>query len=364
MPPDDRRDRANSRLNQAAVGEVKQQQRQTVSPAPAEADAVDLAFESEAYRYAAEWLATHKANAAKANPFALILSRSITLDEKLLRAAKVENFVHYHAFLNQKLIDVQGCLLLVTMNLEHAISVPLDAVAKTQQLFNEIESLGLGGRHIAAFEPPAAHLILLRRGLNETTRGLAVVESGHTQPWALDQLENEILQFHQDHTATPSGVLVPWYKANLGITGEQLELRISKALAHQLDLKWKRGSVLAEAGTPSGRMDIFIGAQVLKNNCGPCVVEVKVLRTRGRNRKMPATHAERWAKKGVVQATLYRRDKGAPTAYLCSFDAREKNVDIPAVDAFAGERDVKHKRYFMHRSAGGLQDEDLSKASG
>jgi hypothetical protein len=91
-----------------------------------------------------------------------------------------------------------------------------------------------------------------------------------------------ILQFHHDFTRTPSGVLEPWSDAGHGITGEKLEIRISKALAHQLDLKWNRGSVLAEVGSPSGRMDIYVCPDVLGAGRGPCVLEIKVLRSNHR----------------------------------------------------------------------------------
>src|SRR4029077_15570922 len=100
---------------------------------------------------------------------------------------------------------------------------------------------------------------------------------------------------------------------------------------------------------------------IFEAECGPCVIEVKVLRSRSRNHEMPARHAERWANKGVIQANLYRKDKAAPSALLCSFDARDKEADLPAVDALAKRLSVEHKKYFMHRSTGSLQEAELAK---
>lgn len=360
--PEDRHDRANALLNQAAAADVRRDPRSSVPPAPADPDMADIAFEGEIYRYAADWMAAHGAEASQSRPFALVLSRSITQDEDLLTRAGIANYQRYHAFRSQKLIDVQSCVFVVTMNLEYALAIPIASVTSSQQLFDAINASGLGDRHIAVFEPPASNLILLRRGLQEGSRAQQVIASGGTQLWKLDQLEMEISQFHDDYTRTPSGVLEPWSDAGKGVTGEKLEIRISKALAHHLDLMWKRGSVLAEAACPSGRMDIFLSAQILEANIGPCVIEVKVLRSRSRNHAMPTNYAEWWAKKGVIQANLYRKDKGAPSAYLCSFDARDKEAELPAVDALAKQLGVEHKKYFMHRSTGSLQDAELAKA--
>jgi hypothetical protein len=247
------------------------------------------------------------------------------------------------------------------VNFEHALCVNLKNVKNSQDLLKAIKGYGLGDRHIGVFEPPALNLILLRRGLEGTSRTLAVAESGTAQPWKLDKLEQEILQFHNDQTRTPDAILVPWSDAGKGITVEKLEIRISKALAHYLDLIWQRGSVLAEAGTSSGRMDIFLVKEIFYAGHGPCIIEVKVLRSRGKNRSMPPEHALRWAKKGLIQAKLYKQDKAAATAYLCSFDAREKDTDLPALDTLAATLGIEHRKYFMHRSTGSLQTAELAK---
>jgi hypothetical protein len=359
--PEDRHDRANALLNQQAADDVRREPHSSVPPAPADPDMADIAFEGEIYRYVADWMAAHVASAPQSKPFALVLSRSITQDSAFLAKAGVGNLKNYYAFRSQKLIDVRGFVLVVTMNLEHALAVPVASVTSSQQLFDTIDGFGFGERHIAVFEPPHSNLILLRRGLQEGSRTQQVIATGGTQLWKLDQLEAEIAQFHDDYTRTPSGILEPWSNAGKGITGEKLEIRISKALAHHLDLLWKRGSVLAEAACPSGRMDIFLCSHIFAKDCGPCVIEVKVLRSRSKRHAMPANCAEWWAKKGVIQAHLYRKDKAAPSAYLCSFDARDKESDLPAVDALAKKLNIGHKKYFMHRSSGSLQDAELAK---
>jgi hypothetical protein len=252
--PEDRHDRANALLNQEAAAGVRQDPRSSVPPVPADPDMADIAFEGEIYRYAADWMAAHGDEASQSKPFALVLSRSITQDKALLTQAGISNCQHYHAFRSQKLIDAQSCVFVVTMNLEYALAIPVASVTSSQQLFDAITSFGLGGRHIAVFEPPHSNLILLRRGLlqeDSRSRTQQVIASGGTNIWKIAQLEIEIAQFHNDYTRTPSGVLEPWSDAGKGITGEKLEIRISKALAHHLDLMWNRVRIPTKADSCS-----------------------------------------------------------------------------------------------------------------
>ena len=86
--------------------------------------------------------------------------------------------------------------MLATMNLEHAIALPVASAKNSQQLFDRISALGLEERHIVVFEPPHPNLIFLRAGLNGISRAQVVIESGAAQPWQLKHLEDEITQFH------------------------------------------------------------------------------------------------------------------------------------------------------------------------
>jgi hypothetical protein len=115
-------------------------------------------------------------------------------------------------------------------------------------------------------------------------------------------------------------------------------------------------------------MDVFITREVLIAGSGPCVIEVKVLRDRSKRmvdkapRKVSGDTNIAWAKKGLVQADLYRKDKSAPMAYLCSFDARDEDSDLPEVEKLSKALKVPHRRYFMYRSSGDLQEAELAKA--
>lgn len=326
------------------------------SAAPSDPATDHLAFENEAYRYAADWLAAHVNEIASAKPFALVFSRSIPHDMAMLATAGHSTAKKYDAFRNQKMNDVTGAVIFATINFEQAIVLPLQSVIDTQTLFDSIESLACNDRVAAVLEPVHSNLIL--RKPNGSSRSMIVKQAGHGPLWTVDQLEKGIEAFHHDFTRTPSGVLVQWSSPKNGITGEKLEIRISKYLAYELDRNFVKGSVLAEAETSSGRMDIFIGPSVL--DVGTAVLEVKVLRSNSGKKKLSANFNIKWAKKGIVQAQLYRKDKQAAAAYLLCFDAREVDEDIPEVEKFALAGQVTSKRYFMYRATEDLQQALLS----
>jgi hypothetical protein len=346
-----------AKLVPAAVAAVAAAPQLPTTAAPSDPDTDHLAFENAAYRYAADWLASHAAEAATAKPFMLVLSRSIPHDLAMLSAAGHSQAKKYDAFRNQKMNDVTGALIFATINLEQAIVVPVQSVADTQALFDMASSIACQDRVMAALEPAYSNLII--RKLGGASRSMAVKQSGHGPLWTVQQLEDGIDTFHTDFTRTPSGILEQWSSPKKGITGEKLEIRISKFLAYELDRNFAKGSVLAEAQTGSGRMDIFIVPNVL--DIGAAVLEVKVMRSNSGKQKLSANFNTKWAQKGVIQAHLYRQDKQAAAAYLLCFDAREADEGMPEVDQFAATQIVTSKRYFMYRSSEDLQQALLKK---
>ena len=366
MLPDDKIMTVSGHLNQSALSAVQSQPRDTVPPIPADPGSTGLAFESAVVRYVSDWLLVNAVGASKAFPFAFVLSRSIESDaialEKIIGTGQFER---YQAFHSQKMIDVSGSIIFVTMNLEAALVVKVVGVENSQKLFDAITKWGFVDRYIAAFEPPKSNLIIADKGFKHPSRSQCVSATIDRSPWKLNEFEQEIAEFHDDYTRTPDARLVPWSSAAKGITGEKLEVRISKTLADILDRKWKRGSILAESSTSmGGRIDIFVQAHVLEDGAGPCVVEVKVLRESSKRRPLPVGHASWWAKKGIIQADLYRTDRRAASAYLYSFDARGVDADLLDVDKLAVEKSVHHRRHFMYRSTDALIEAKLKKAGG
>ena len=361
-----------TRLDQSVAEAVRTNQASTIPAAPAGDETADAPFESEAYRYAAGWLADNETISAEIAPFAFVLSRCIALDEDAIRSALPGVVLQrYHGLRSQTVIEVAGRVFWTTENLEKATAITVQGADETQHLFDAISQTGMSQRNIIAFEPRHANLILQRQGLGQGSRRQQVRKPG-MQRWTVAQLEEEIEQFHKDQTRTPSAALVPWHQASAGITGEKLEIRISKALAYYLERNWNRGSILAECATQSGRMDVFVTEPVLEGGSGPCVIEIKVLRSHrlrrnARGQRVPApvptSEIEWWEKRGIIQAGLYRDEMNAPRAYLCSFDGRDTDTAFPAIIALAAQRDVLLKNYFMYRSSDALIEAELTEAT-
>src|SRR5690349_4632275 len=77
--PDKQTERAEALLDESVANQVRAERRSAIQAAPAEPGSDHLTFESDTYRYAAQWLEANEANDACA-PFALVLSRSVILD--------------------------------------------------------------------------------------------------------------------------------------------------------------------------------------------------------------------------------------------------------------------------------------------
>lgn len=355
MPPDDKLDAVRSRMNPEAIAIVKQAPSAITAPGPSDPETDNLAFENELHRYTADWLDNHEVDRVQAKPYAIVLSRSITEDQIMLAGAGFAG-KRYDAFRHQRGNEITGCVIFATMNFEQAIVVQVDSMIDAQSLFDVVSGCGCSDRIYGVLEPGPKNLIV--RHPNGSTRSTVVPPSNQHSSWTLARLEAELTNLHAAFTRTPSGVVMPWVNAGEGLTVDRLELRISKALAYALDVNFARGSVLAEAGSASGRIDIFLTPAVLVTGAG--VIEVKVLRSyrtsKGAKIKVSAEFNEKWAVKGVKQADIYRNDYSASVAYLCCFDARDDDADLPEVEKVAKSRGVKSKRYFMYRSGDALQE--------
>lgn len=345
MPPDEKFEAIRSRMIPEAISIVKQSPAIT-APGASDPETDELAFENELYRYASDWLEQHEDSKDQAKPYAIVLSRSITDDQITLAQAGITGR-RYEAFKHQRGNEITGCLILATMNFEQAIVVKIDSALDAQSLFEAVSSCGCGNRIYGVLEPHPKNLIVRRP--NGSVRSMVVPSSNQHSPWTNERLEDELGRLHAAFTRAPNGVVMPWLNAKEGLTVDRLELRISKALAYALDVNFLRGSILSEAESSSGRIDIYLAPGVLTSGAAG-IIEVKVLR-----RYKSANFNTWWANKGVKQADIYRNDYSASVAYLCCFDARDDDEDQPEVEAFAASRNVRSRRYFMYRSSDALQ---------
>ncbi|MDL1859935.1 hypothetical protein FBR04_02755 [Betaproteobacteria bacterium PRO7] len=79
-----------------------------------------------------------------------------------------------------------------------------------------------------------------------------------------------------------------------------------------------------------------------------CMMELKVLSAQRTDAKN-----EQWALGGLAQIRDYRSTQPLPgPSYLCCFDGRAKDVDLPSVDAAAARETVVYRRFYMLNSSG------------
>jgi hypothetical protein len=90
-------------------------------------------------------------------------------------------------------------------------------------------------------------------------------------------------------------------------------------------LRWKRGALASEA-----KVEV-------------CIMELKVLRP-----DRSAKWNQDWALSGIQQALDYRKaEKYSGPSFLCCYDGRKVDADMPEVESRAAEVEVASRRYFM-----------------
>ena len=193
---------------------------------------------------------------------------------------------------------------------------------------------------------PKQRMALIRRAgmdLNECER----IEFGKVPAKAFDfsQVDALLDRFHKDWTKTKDGNCRIWQHAGNRKLNQHPEQQIQGCLKGYFELTVRPlgAYVQEEFKTRMGRGDV----QLVRFRAGQppetCVMELKVLfpdKTQIWNRN--------WALSGIKQVLDYRESEGEPgPSYLCCFDARKQDADIPEVVAAAGKAAVTHKRYFM-----------------
>jgi hypothetical protein len=97
-----------------------------------------------------------------------------------------------------------------------------------------------------------------------------------------------------------------------------------------------------EIFTRAGRSDVRVLAFTNSENWEQAIMELKVLGVHSQD-------AEEWALEGIEQLIGYRsvEEKQTVDCYLCCYDARKTDADIPTVLQAATEANVHHRRYFL-----------------
>jgi hypothetical protein len=172
-------------------------------------------------------------------------------------------------------------------------------------------------------------------------------------------VDSHLDQFHIEYTRYPNGFCAAWHDRPAGVIRSDAEEVVRNDLfLYFKNVAFRSCYIIREEHTSVGRSDISIIDTRLGNRLA-CIFELKVLRTRGMNRKSGAGSRSytlevmtRHARMGVRQAKKYK-DVAKPSpqwAYLCVYDGRDEDTSLPDVETLAGTSGVLYRKYYMERS--------------
>ncbi len=176
-------------------------------------------------------------------------------------------------------------------------------------------------------------------------------------PVTVENIDNALEYFHQDHTQYPEGYTHCFDDRKKRVLRREAEAIIRDALFLQLKRDTFQTQYFArEEQLTVGRPDISIyeAPDLAK---AACIFELKVLRSRGTTRQLggePKSYDDkkmwRHARMGLSQARKYKQATNATLAYLVCFDGRDINAPQSDIEQLCVGYGVISKRYYMETS--------------
>jgi hypothetical protein len=173
-------------------------------------------------------------------------------------------------------------------------------------------------------------------------------------------IDDELNRFHAEHTEFPDGFAHVFSdRAGRVLVSDAEDIVRDNLFQHLKYRAFRSKWIVREDFTPAGRSDISIYDSQNQNRLA-CVIELKVLRSRGRSKKTGGGSRNydertmvRHVRMGTRQAEKYRDIASPPAkwAYVCAFDGRDADTDLPGIQEIADKRGVLYRRYFMQVSA-------------
>jgi hypothetical protein len=174
------------------------------------------------------------------------------------------------------------------------------------------------------------------------------------RPFSFDDLNDHLNQFYVEAVATHKGDCDIWSNAHKRELKPRAEQQIHRNLNMYLRLTIGRYGAKLDREVDSrweGRSDLRVLKFVSPEEWQQAILELKVLRSTGR------PIARDWALEGICQLIGYRTGEEEQTVacYLCCYDARTTDEEIPEVDLAAEQYDIIHRRFFMKTPGCGLR---------
>ena len=314
------------------------------------------AFVEAAMLWLSRWVSEHgEVKVRSVAPFAILGAADATdvHDANPAGGWTVEPF-----FRDELPLSVGGHLALTSSSMLEVFVRPT-AATSLAELGNEILALGLGERPMIVVHPEDGRLVICPKGVHGS-RLAAALDLRPITNLSEAVIDAELQRFHAEHTQFPNGFAHVFHdrKARVLISDAEGIVRDNLYL-HFKHVAFRSKFIVREDHTPAGRTDLSI-YDSQQNNSLACVIELKVLRSRGMSKKTgvgtrdySAKVTLRHARMGVRQAQKYKEiaTPNAQWGYICLFDGRDTDEDMPEVSAVADARGILYRRYFMESSA-------------
>lgn len=253
---------------------------------------------------------------------------------------------------------VDSSTLFLTTATMHQVFRASSSGTTVAALHDTAVSLDCGHSPCVIYQPSQESVIWCPDGIAGSVRKRFSMLFEQIETIDQSTIDRALEDFHREYTLYPDGWVNFWYNAGEGVVEKKTENNVRNWLCHYLKFRiFKSSHIAREYQLTSGRADIWIGSVAARTKPETYILELKILRSRrfpGKGTTPKPVSAQailRYAKNGVGQARRYKESDGAQLAYLCCFDARDKNEFLQEVSDEAVAKDILYRQYFCERSS-------------
>jgi hypothetical protein len=240
-------------------------------------------------------------------------------------------------------LGIGGRIYASTSNLRHVYGIATSA-ATCPELLAYLNHVGMSS--LTAVAVSAEKKLALVHSSGDIDDAYSVpFERLSAKDFDFTQLDEYLGEFYEAHLSTHDGLCDIWAKPTKRKLKQYAERQIQKTLQafFQYRVLSKSAKVDREIQTHAGREDLRIIRAKPDRTLEGALMELKVLR--------PTLTEEKnleWAKDGVDQAARYAKAEDMTAhRYVCCYDGRKVDAPMPAAVAYAREKLVTWRRYFM-----------------
>lgn len=303
--------------------------------------------------WVSEWMSRHVAQSFVGfKPFAFVFHEAdVSFDDQSAWLKTTLFRESYSTDIGGRLYLTTSSMLTVYESAAQHLTLEDLAQAYAKFSFNALPSL--------VVDPAHNHVHYCPGGVENGRITLSLSGGQQLTPVTIQNVDKALVDFHQDQTQYPEGCVHCFDDRKQRVLRRDAEAMIRDALFLQLRRDtFKTQYVTREEQLPVGRTDISIWE--LSNTNTPraaCVLELKVLRSRGTTRTLggkPRPYDDKAMRLhsylGLSQARKYKKAMSAELAYLVCFDGRDNDTPQTDVENLCQQHGVLPRRFYMHTS--------------